>query len=85
MKELLTIQKIAPFSKASFPILRKTWYLNYLNHQMSLLNLKSHPTMMILRFKDLNFEFSETSPEEILNTLKSLYPSKTASIDNVFN
>ena len=44
---VLTIQNIVLFSKASFPILRKTWYLNYLLHQMSLLSLKSHPIMMI--------------------------------------
>ena len=39
--------KIAPFSKASFPILCKTWYLNYLLPQMFLLSLKWHRTMMI--------------------------------------
>ena len=48
--------KTAPFSKASFAILHKTWYLRYLLHQMSLMNLKSHPTMIILtleRFKSI--------------------------------
>ena len=44
---VLTIQNIVLFSKAAFPILCKTWYLNYLLHQMSLLSLKSHPIMMI--------------------------------------
>ena len=28
------------------------------------------------KYKDLNFEFSETSPEKILNTLKGLNPPK---------
>ena len=32
---------------------------------------------------DLNFEFSETSPEEMLNILKGLIPSKAAGIDNL--
>ena len=36
------------FKSFFFPILRKTWYLSYLLHQMSLLNLKSHPTKIIL-------------------------------------
>ena len=35
------------------------------------------------KFKDLHFEFSETSPEKILNILKDLNPSKAAGIDNV--
>ena len=35
------------------------------------------------KFKDLNFEFSETSPEKILNILKGLNPSKAAGIDNL--
>ena len=47
MKYILTIQKIAPFLKASFPILHETCYLNCLLHQMPLLNLKLHPTMML--------------------------------------
>ena len=34
-----------------------------------------------LKFKDLDFEFSETSPEKILNILKNLNPSKAAGID----
>ena len=33
--------------------------------------------------KDSNFEFSETSPEKILNILKDLNPSKAAGIDNL--
>ena len=33
-------------------------------------------------FKDLNFEFSETS-EKILNILKGLNPSTAAGIDNL--
>ena len=44
---VFTIQKIDPFSKASFLIFHKTWYLNYLLHQMSLLKLKSHPTEIL--------------------------------------
>ena len=36
-----------------------------------------------IKFKDLNFEFSETSPEKILNVLKGLNPSKAAGIDNI--
>ena len=43
--------KIAPLSKASFPILHKTCYLNYLLHKMPLRNLKSHPTMIILNLR----------------------------------
>ena len=35
-----------------------------------------------VKFKDLNFEFSETSPEKILNILKGLNPSKATDIDN---
>ena len=34
------------------------------------------------KFKDLNFEFSETSPEKILNILKGLNLSKAVGIDN---
>ena len=73
MKQFLTVQNVAPFSKASFPILPKSWYLNYLLYQMSLLSLK---------FRDLNFEFSETS-EKILNIQKALNPSKAAGIDDL--
>ena len=36
-----------------------------------------------IKFKDLNFEFSKTSPEKILNILKGLNPSKAAGIDNL--
>ena len=36
-----------------------------------------------IKFKDLNFEFCETSPEKILNILKGLNPSKAARIDNL--
>ena len=36
-----------------------------------------------IKFKDLNFEFSETSPEKILNILKDLNPSKADGIDNL--
>ena len=36
-----------------------------------------------IEFKDLNFEFSETSPEKVLNNLKGLNPSKAAGIDNL--
>ena len=60
MKLLLTTQKMSPFSKASVPMLRKTWYLDYLLPQMSLLNLKSHPTVLILSLKT-KFEFFEIS------------------------
>ena len=35
-----------------------------------------------IKFKDLNFEFSETS-EKIFNILKGLNPSKVAVIDNL--
>ena len=35
-------------------------------------------------FKYSNFEFSETSPEAILNILKVLNSSKAAGIDNLF-
>ena len=36
-----------------------------------------------IKFKDLNFEFSETSLEKILHTLKGLHPAKAAGIDNL--
>ena len=36
-----------------------------------------------IKYKDLNFEFSEASPEKILNILKDLNPSKEAGIDNL--
>ena len=36
-----------------------------------------------IKFKDLNFEFSETSSEKILNILKDLNPSKATGIDNL--
>ena len=36
-----------------------------------------------IKYKDLNFEFSETSPEKILNTLKGLNPSKAAGFINL--
>ena len=35
-----------------------------------------------IKFKDLNFEFSETS-EKIFNILKGLNPSKVAVVDNL--
>ena len=38
---------------------------------------------LLFKFKDLNFEFSETSPEKTLNILKGLNPSKAAGIDNL--
>ena len=68
------------FSKPSFSIIGKIWYLNYLLHQMPLLNLKSHPTMIIL---SLRTEFSEISPEKILNILKGLNSCKAAEIHNL--
>ena len=37
----------------------------------------------IIKFKDLNLEFSETSPEKTLNILKGLNPTKAAGIDNL--
>ena len=74
------MQKIALFSKASFPVLRKTWYLKYLLHQTE---SKVASYIDDIKFKDLNFEFSETSPEKILNILKGLNPSKAAGIDNL--
>ena len=36
-----------------------------------------------IQFKDLNFEFSETSLEKMLNILKDLNPSKATGIDNL--
>ena len=36
-----------------------------------------------IKFKDLIYEFSETSLEKILNILKVLNPSKAAGIDNL--
>ena len=36
-----------------------------------------------IKFKDLNFNFSEISPEIILNILESLNPSKEAGINNL--
>ena len=36
-----------------------------------------------IKFKDLNFEFSETSSEKISSILKGLNPSKAAGIDNL--
>ena len=35
------------------------------------------------KFKDLNFRFSETSLERILNIFKALNPSKAAGVDNL--
>ena len=35
------------------------------------------------KFKDLNFEFSVTSPEKVLNILKGLNLSKGAGVDNI--
>ena len=36
-----------------------------------------------IKFKDLNFEFSETDSEKILNILKGLNPSRAVGIDNL--
>ena len=36
-----------------------------------------------IKYKDLNLEFSETSPEEMLNILKGLNPPKAAGIVNL--
>ena len=36
-----------------------------------------------IKFKDINFEFFETSPEKILNILKGFSPFKVAGIDNL--
>ena len=36
-----------------------------------------------IKYKDLNFEFSEISPEKTLNILKGLNPSKAAGIVNL--
>ena len=36
-----------------------------------------------IKFKDINFEFFETSPEKILNIFKGLSPFKVAGIDNL--
>ena len=38
---------------------------------------------MSIKFKDLNFDFSETSPEKILNMSEVLNPSKAAGIDKL--
>ena len=35
-----------------------------------------------IKFKNLNFEFSEASPGKILNILKGLNPYKAAGVDN---
>ena len=35
-----------------------------------------------IKFKDLNFQFSETPPEKILNILKGLNPFNATGIDN---
>ena len=78
------MQKIALFSKASFLILRKTWFLNYLLHQMFLLNLKSHATMLILSLRTYVLKnFLKYFLKKILNTLKSLDTSKGTGIDNL--
>ena len=57
------------FIKASFPILvsNESKVASYYDN---------------IKFKDLHFEFSETS-EKILNTLKGLNLSKAAGIDNL--
>ena len=71
MKWFLTIQKIPPFSKASFPI----FVQNLVSKLPPSPNVftKSNVTSYYdgIKFKDLNFEFSETS-EKILNILKGL-------------
>ena len=36
-----------------------------------------------IKFNELNFEFSETSPEKRLNILKYLNPSKATGIENL--
>ena len=36
-----------------------------------------------IKFKNLNFESSATSPEKILNILKDLNPSEATGIDNL--
>ena len=36
-----------------------------------------------ITFKELNFEFSETSPERILNTFEGLNPSNAAGINKL--
>ena len=36
-----------------------------------------------IKFKDLSFDFSETSPGKTFDILKDLNPSKTASIDKL--
>ena len=77
MKQSLTIQKSAPFSKDSFPILRKTCYLTYFTES------KVGFYYDEIKFKDLNFEFSEKSPENYIKYLKGLNLSKAAGIDNL--
>ena len=62
--EVFNDTKAAPFSKASFPILRKTWYLNHLLHQMFLLSVQSHPTMMILNIRTYIFNFLKRLPKK---------------------
>ena len=46
----------------------KIWYSSYYDN---------------IKFKDLNFEFSEISPEKILNILKGLNSCKAAEIHNL--
>ena len=44
-------KKFLHFQKLLFQFLYKTWYLNYLLHQMFLLSLTLHPTMMALSLR----------------------------------
>ena len=83
MKSFLTTQKITPFSKTYFPVFPVTWYLNYLLHQMVFTESKVVSHYDNIKFKDLNFGFSKTSPEKILTILKGLNSSKAAGIDNL--
>ena len=43
--------KVCSISKASSPFLSKTWYLNYLFHQMSLMKLKLQATIITLSLR----------------------------------
>ena len=78
---MLTIQKIAPFSKSTFPFLCKT-KLTPLQNVFT--ESKGASYYGNIKFKYSNFEFSETSPEAILNILKGLNPSKAAGINKLF-
>ena len=75
-RKFLTAQKIAPYTK-----LLSNLAQNLISKLPPSPNVFSEcnvvPIMIILSLRTYNFEFSETSPKKILNTLKGLNPSKT--------